>query len=228
MTDEATTSNVNGINDGGNTGVINVGEHSAYKSVEDLVKGKAEADKYIAKLLAEAKAKDEMITNLTARANITEELKQIREANKMGTENTNALEITEDAMKQIALKTMQEEAQRTTAQNNWENCKAAVATVNSDVELALKNKAQELGCTVEYLQGIAQTSPKAFKSMFGIKDTVSFDSVNFLQSTRQTSNETSNEDYSEMLKSANNPKVAADLFNRAMKDPSMLDKIKSW
>lgn len=228
MTDEATTSNVNGINDGGNTGVINVGEHSAYKSVEDLVKGKAEADKYIAKLLAEAKAKDEMITNLTARANITEELKQIREANKMGTENTNTLEITEDAMKQIALKTMQEEAQRTTAQNNWENCKAAVATVNSDVELALKNKAQELGCTVEYLQGIAQTSPKAFKSMFGIKDTVSFDSVNFLQSTRQTSNETSNEDYSEMLKTANNPKVAADLFNKAMKDPSMLDKIKSW
>jgi hypothetical protein len=228
MTDEATTSNVNGINDGGNTGVINVGEHSAYKSVEDLVKGKAEADKYIAKLLAEAKAKDEMITNLTARANITEELKQIREANKMGTENTNTLEITEDAMKQIALKTMQEEAQRTTAQNNWENCKAAVATVNSDVELALKNKAQELGCTVEYLQGIAQTSPKAFKSMFGIKDAVSFDSVNFLQSTRQTSNETSNEDYSEMLKTANNPKVAADLFNRAMKDPSMLDKIKSW
>lgn len=228
MTDEATTSNVNGINDGGNTGVINVGEHSAYKSVEDLVKGKAEADKYIAKLLAEAKAKDEMITNLTARANITEELKQIREANKMGTENTNALEITEDAMKQIALKTMQEEAQRTTAQNNWENCKAAVAAVNSDVELALKNKAQELGCTVEYLQGIAQTSPKAFKSMFGIKDTVSFDSVNFLQSTRQTTNETSNEDYSEMLKTANNPKVAADLFNRAMKDPSMLDKIKSW
>lgn len=228
MTDEATTSNVNEINDGGNTGVINVGGHSAYKSVEELVKGKAEADKYIAKLLAEAKAKDEMITNLTARANITDELRQIREANKMGTENTNTLEITEDAMKQIALKTMQEEAQRTTAQNNWENCKAAVATVNSDVELALKNKAQELGCTVEYLQGIAQTSPKAFKSMFGIKDTVSFDSVNFLQSTRQTTNETSNEDYSEMLKTANNPKVAADLFNRAMKDPSMLDKIKSW
>ena len=44
MTDEATTSNVN-MNDGGDTtNVINVGEHSAYKSVEDLVKGKAEAD----------------------------------------------------------------------------------------------------------------------------------------------------------------------------------------
>lgn len=228
MTDEATTSNVNDINDGGNTGVINVGEHSAYKSVEDLVKGKAEADKYIAKLLAEAKAKDEMITNLTARANITEELKQIREANKMGTENTNTLEITEDAMKQIALKTMQEEAQRTTAQNNWENCKAAVATVNSDVELALKNKAQELGCTVEYLQSIAQTSPKAFKSMFGLKDTVSFDSVNFLQSTRHVDNEPNGEDYNEMLKTANNPKVAADLFNRAMKNPELLDKLKSW
>lgn len=228
MTDEATTSNGN-MNDGGDTtNVINVGEHSAYKSVEDLVKGKAEADKYIAKLLAEAKEKDELISNLTTRANITDELKQIREAKTMGTENTNTLGITEDAMKQIALKAMQEEQATQKAAANWQSCRDAVATVNSDVDLALKNKAQELGCTVEYLQGIAQTSPKAFKSMFGLKDNVSFDSVNFLQSTRHVSNEQGNEDYSEMLKSANNPKVAAELFNKAMKDPSMLDRIKSW
>ena len=64
--------------------------------------------------------------------------------------------------------------------------------------------------------------------MFGLKDTVSFDSVNFLQSTRHTDNESNTEDYNEMLKSANNPKVAADLFNRAMKNPEMLDKLKSW
>lgn len=228
MTDEATTSNVNDINASGDTTIINVGEHSAYKSVEDLVKGKAEADKYIAKLLAEAKAKDEMITNLTARANITDELKQIREANMNGTENTNTLEITEDAMRQIALKTMQEEQASQKAAANWQNCRDAVATLNSDVDLALKNKAQELGCTVEYLQGIAQTSPKAFKSMFGLKDTVSFDSVNFLQSTRHVDNEPNNEDYNEMLKAANNPRVAADLFNKAMKNPELLDKLKSW
>lgn len=228
MTDEATTSNGNENDAGNNTDVINVGEHSAYKSVEALVKGKAEADKYIAKLLAEAKEKDELISNLTTRANITEELKQIREAKTMGTENTNTLEITEDAMKQIALKAMQEEQASQQAAANWQNCRDAVATLNSDVDLAIKNKAQELGCTVEYLQGIAQTSPKAFKSMFGLKDTVSFDSVNFLQSTRHIANEQSNEDYSEMLKGANNPKVAAELFNKVMKDPAMLDKIKSW
>lgn len=228
MTDEATTSNGNENDTGNNTDVINVGEHSAYKSVEALVKGKAEADKYIAKLLAEAKEKDELISNLTTRANITEELKQIREAKTMGTENTNTLEITEDAMKQIALKAMQEEQASQQAAANWQNCRDAVATLNSDVDLAIKNKAQELGCTVEYLQGIAQTSPKAFKSMFGLKDTVSFDSVNFLQSTRHIANEQSNEDYSEMLKGANNPKVAAELFNKVMKDPAMLDKIKSW
>ena len=228
MTDEATTSNVNENDGGDTTNVINVGEHSAYKSVEALVKGKAEADKYIAKLLAEAKEKDELISNLTTRANITQELKQIREAKTMGTENTNTLEITEDAMKQIALKAMQEEQASQQAAANWQNCRDAVATLNSDVDLAIKNKAQELGCTVEYLQGIAQTSPKAFKSMFGLKDTVSFDSVNFLQSTRHITNEQSTEDYSEMLKSANNPKVAAELFNKAMKDPAMLDKLKSW
>ena len=131
-------------------------------------------------------------------------------------------------MKQIALKAMQEEQATQKAAANWQNCRDAVATLNSDVDLALKNKAQELGCTVEYLQSIAQTSPKAFKSMFGLKDTVSFDSVNFLQSTRHVDNEPGKEDYNEMLKNANNPRVAADLFNRAVKDPSMLDKLKSW
>ena len=230
MTDEATTSNVNGNDTGDNTTVINVGEHSAYKSVEDLVKGKAEADKYIAKLLAEVKQKDELISNLTTRANITEELKQIREANKMGTENTNTLEITEDAMKQIALKAMQEETQRNTEASNLNQCRQAVATLNKDVDLALKNKAQELGCSVEYLEGLARENPKAFKSMFGIKDTVSFDSVNFLQSSRQTqtTEPSTGQEINEQLKNANNPRVAAEIFNKAMKDPSMLDNIKSW
>jgi hypothetical protein len=132
-------------------------------------------------------------------------------------------------MKQIALKVLQDENANKIATDNLNNCKNAVAALNSDVELAMKNKAQELGCTVEYLEGIAKTSPKAFKTMFGIKEAVSFDSVNFLQSSRHvTQTEESREEINNMLKSGNNPKVMSELFNKALKDPSLLDNLKSW
>lgn len=226
-----TEENLNVDNDN-NTGVINVGEHSAYKSVEALVKGKAEADKYIAKLLAEAKEKDEMISNLTTRANITDELRQIRESQKMNTGNTNTPDVTEDAIRQIALKAMQESNAATQAESNLANCKQAVASINSDVELALKNKAQELDCDVAFLENVARTNPKAFKSMFGIKESApSFDSVNFLQSTRHVNtNPNSTDEAKEFFKSTAkgvSPKAMADFMQRALKDPSLLNDV-NW
>lgn len=229
MTDEATTSDVEELNDKGETtNFINVGEHSGYKSVEDLIKGKAEADKFIERLKAEAREREELIAQLQKNNSIVEELKQIRSMN-MNTENTNTHDVNEDAMKQIALKVMQEENAIKVAEENLNSCIKAVSTLNNDVELAMKNKAQELGCTVEYLEGIAKTSPKAFKSMFGIKESVSFDSVNFLQSSRHvTQTDEAKEEINNMLKSGSNPKVMAALFNKAVKDPSLLDNINTW
>jgi hypothetical protein len=223
MTDEATTSEVKKDDKENLTGMINVGEHSAYKSVEDLIKGKAEADKYISQLTKALKEKDEAIAELQRKGTIVDELKQIREK---GMENTNTPDITEDTMKEIALKVLQDETKAKLESDNLTDCHNAVAGIASDVDLALKNKAQELGCTVEYLENIAKTSPKAFKSMFGIKNEVSFDSVNFLQSSRHISNETSNEQID--TASLKNPKAMASLFERAVKDPSMLNKIKTW
>jgi DNA-binding MarR family transcriptional regulator len=229
MTDEATTSDVEELNDKGETtNFINVGEHSGYKSVEDLIKGKAEADKFIERLKAEAREREELIAQLQKNNSIVEELKQIRSMN-MNTENTNAHDVNEDAMKQIALKVLQDENANKIATDNLNNCKSAVAALNSDVELAMKNKAQELGCTVEYLEGIAKTSPKAFKSMFGIKETVSFDSVNFLQSSRHvTQTDDAKEEINAAMKNAKDPRQMADLFNKLAKDPSLLNNINTW
>lgn len=223
MTDEATTSEVKQDDKENLTGMINVGEHSAYKSVEDLIKGKAEADKYIAQLITALKEKDEAIAELQRKGTIADELKQIREK---GMENTNTPDITADTMKEIALKVLQDETKAKLESDNLTACHNAVAGIAGDVELALKNKAQELGCTVEYLENIAKTSPKAFKSMFGIKNEVSFDSVNFLQSSRHISNETSNEPID--TASLKDPKAMATFFDRAVRDPSMLTKIKTW
>lgn len=211
MTDEATTSEE----------IIKVGEHSAYKSVEELKKGKLEADKYIAKLLEDIKTKDEMIEELKSKADVANELKQIREG-KMNTENTNTQAVTEDTIKQIALKAMQETSQIEQATNNLNNCKEALAVTNTDVELAMQNKAKELGCTVEYLEDIAKHSPKAFKSMFGIKDY----SIDYLQSSRHIANDS--QDSITSLGSNPSTKAIAEFMNKAFKNPEILNNFKKW
>ena len=228
MADEETTSKAVTENDDDSvaTTTFVVGEHSVYKSVEDLIEGKRQADAYIAKLSSELKEANATIEQLKKTGTIVEQLKQIRET-KMDTENTNTPKLPEDAIKQIALNAMQEQTKALEAENNLANCKQAVASINADVDLAMKNKAQELGCTVEYLEGIAKTSPKAFKSMFGIKETVSFDSVNFLQSSRHANNEPASTEADTFFKSKDmSPAKVAEFMKKAMANPSMLSNIK--
>ena len=229
MADEATTSQaVTDNNDSVATTTYVVGEHSVYNSVEELFKGAKQKEEYISKLQQELATARETIEKLSTKSNITEQLKQIRE-NKMDTENTNTPMLPEDAIKQIALKAMQESNKAQEAESNLANCKQAVASISGDVDTALKSKAKELGCTVEYLESIAKTSPKAFKSMFGIKETVSFDSVNFLQSSRQANNTTDTSEADAFFKDktlVNNPTKVAEFMKRAMKDPSLVSHIK--
>lgn len=228
MADEATTSGA--VTDNSNESVATttfvVGEHSVYNSVESLFEGAKQKEAYIQKLTADLKEANSKIEELSKNSNIVEQLKQIRE-NKMDTENTNTSVLPEDAIKQIALNAMQDYNKANEAENNLANCKRAVASTQADVELALKNKAQELGCTVEYLEDIARTSPKAFKSMFGIKETVSFDSVNFLQNSRHVNTEPSSNEAETFFKSKNySPAAVAALYKKALENPSMLDNVK--
>ena len=229
MADEATTSNaVTGdVDNPVATTTYVVGEHSVYNSVEELYKGAIQKEGYIQTLkqeLAEARA---TIEELSKNETIVEKLKQIRENKMDNTENTNPSMLPEEAIKQIPLNAMQDDNKATEAESNLANCKQAVASINADVDLAMKNKAQELGCTVEYLESIAKTSPKAFKSMFGIKETVSFDSVNFLQSSRHANNEPASTEADTFFKSKDmSPAKVAEFMKKAMANPSMLSNIK--
>lgn len=230
MANEATTSDaVTGQNDNPvATTTYVVGEHSVYTSVEDLHKGAIEKDKYINVLKKELEEARATIEDLSKNETIVEKLKQIRE-NKMDTENTNTPMLPEDAIKQIALNAMQEANKANEAESNLANCKQAVASLNADVELAMKNKAQELGCSVEYLEGIAKTSPKAFKSMFGIKEAVSFESVNFLQGSRQANNEPASGEAEAFFKNKEahrSPAKVAEFMKKAMQNPDILANIK--
>ena len=71
------------------------------------------------------------------------------------------------------------------------------------------------------------TSPKAFKSMFGIKESVSFDSVNFLQSSRHTNTETQSNEVNDFFKSkTTNPKAVAEFMKKVVANPSLLNNVK--
>lgn len=230
MADEATTSKAvtDNVDDSVATTTFVVGEHSVYNSVDSLFEGAKQKEQYIQKLVADLKEANAKIEELSSKSNIVEQLKQIRENNmENNTENTNTSVLPEEAIKQIALNAMQDYNKQTEAESNLANCKQAVASIEQDVDLALKNKANELGCTVEYLENIARTSPKAFKSMFGIKESVSFDSVNFLQSSRHTNTETQGNEAIDFFKSkTTNPKAVAEFMKKAVANPSLLNNVK--
>lgn len=229
MADEATTSGAvtGNNNDSVATTTLVVGEHSVYKSVQDLIEGKRQADDYIAKLSQDLKEARATIEALSQNATIVEKLEQIRENKMDNTENTNPSMLPEEAIKQIALNAMQDYNKANEAESNLANCKQAVASINADVELALTNKAKELGVSVQYLEDIAKTSPKAFKSMFGIKDTVSFESVNFLQNSRHTDTSAAQDEAANFFKSKEtNPAKVAEFMKKAMANPAMLSNTK--
>ena len=230
MADEATTSKAvtDNVNDSVATTTFVVGEHSVYNSVDSLFEGAKQKEQYIQKLVADLKEANAKIEELSSKSNIVEQLKQIRENNMdNNTENTNTSVLPEEAIKQIALNARQDYNKQTEAESNLANCKQAVASIEQDVDLALKNKANELGCTVEYLESIARTSPKAFKSMFGIKESVSFDSVNFLQSSRHTNTETQSNEANDFFKSkTTNPKAVAEFMKKVVANPSLLNNVK--
>lgn len=230
MADEATTSKAvtDNVDDSVATTTFVVGEHSVYNSVDSLFEGAKQKEQYIQKLVADLKEANAKIEELSSKSNIVEQLKQIRENNMdNNTENTNTSVLPEEAIKQIALNAMQDYNKQTEAESNLANCKQAVASIEQDVDLALKNKANELGCTVEYLESVARTSPKAFKSMFGIKESVSFDSVNFLQSSRHTNTETQSNEANDFFKSkTTNPKAVAEFMKKVVANPSLLNNVK--
>lgn len=230
MADEATTSKAvtDNVDDSVATTTFVVGEHSVYNSVDSLFEGAKQKEQYIQKLVADLKEANAKIEELSSKSNIVEQLKQIRENNMdNNTENTNTSVLPEEAIKQIALNAMQDYNKQTEAESNLANCKQAVASIEQDVDLALKNKANELGCTVEYLESIARTSPKAFKSMFGIKESVSFDSVNFLQSSRHTNTETQSNEANDFFKSkTTDPKAVAEFMKKVVANPSLLNNVK--
>jgi hypothetical protein len=200
-----------------------VGEHSVYTSVEDLYQGAIQKEQFIQKLKRENEELNARLQQLNTDETLRQELLNIRKDAQMTDvnmgENTTA-PITDDTIKEIALKAMQESAEAQRQANNLQECKSLLGTTDADVDVALKNKASELGVTTDDLVDMAAKKPQLFKRLFDIKETTR--TSDFIPSSVRTVNTTQVDNYGEFIKNANDKRYVATMVEKALKDPSFV------
>lgn len=201
-----------------------VGEHSVYNTVEDLYKGAVQKEQYIQKLLKEAAELRAQLEQNKYETDLRQELINYRKEALMTNNDTTQVEntttLTDDTIKEIALKAMQENMAKQQAEKNLQECKSMLGSTEDDVNLALKNKASELGVTVEDLNDMAATKPQLFKRLFDIKEAPKVDFIP--SSVRQVNNTQPVDGYAEFVKNATNSRYVAEMVDKAMKDPSIV------
>lgn len=238
MTDEATTSDV--VTDDLTPTVATtaeekqfiVGEHSVYNSIEDLYRGAKEKEQYIQKLLDDMKTVREENDNLKKEKTLKDTLINIRKGNTMTeealtpTENTNP-QFNDDAIKQIALKAMQEATAAQVSARNLQECKNLIAAKAGDADIAIKNKAEELGVTEQDLNEMAANKPQLFKKLFDLSQMV--DGSSFISSGMRTEAKPAmlpTSKYEELVQAPNkcyDQRFMADLITEALKNPGVLN-----
>lgn len=201
-----------------------VGEHSVYNTVEDLYKGAVQKEQYIQKLVKEAAELRAQLEQNKYETDLRQELINYRKEALMTNNDTTQVEntttLTDDTIKEIALKAMQENMVKQQQEKNLQECKSMLGSTEDDINLALKNKAGELGVTVEDLNDMAATKPQLFKRLFDIKEAPKVDFIP--SSVRQVNNTPSTDGYTDYIKNATNPRYVAEMVEKAMKDPSIV------
>lgn len=200
-----------------------VGEHSVYNTVEDLFKGAVQKEQYIQQLIketAELRAQLEQNKNET---NLLQELKNYRKETLMtdnvNVENTNTL--TDDTIKEIALKALQENMAKEKAAANLQACKSMLGSSEDDINLALTNKAAELGVTKEDLEDMASTKPQLFKRLFDFKEPA--ETTGYIPSTvRQINTTPVSNGYEEFIKNARDSHYVASIAKKALENPELV------
>lgn len=201
-----------------------VGEHSVYNTVEDLYKGAVQKEQYIQKLVKEAAELRAQLEQNKYETDLRQELINYRKETLMTNNDTTQVEntttLTDDTIKEIALKAMQENMAKQQAEKNLQECKSLLGSSEDDINLAMKNKANELGVTVEDLTDMASTKPQLFKRLFDIKEARQ---VDFIPSSVRQVNDTQPVDgYSEFVKNAKDTRYVASMVEKALKDPSIV------
>lgn len=154
-----------------------VGDGKKFKSVEDLAKGKAEADRYIENLTSKL---DELKKDLEQRQSMAEYLDQIRGQAKPDpvSHQVDPNQVPPAANSSDLEKTLEELLARREQQKAHESNMDRVKRVLNEnfqdqANIAINHKAQQLGMSVKKLQELAADAPSAFFNLMGIQEDTS-------------------------------------------------------
>ena len=153
-----------------------VGEGRKFASIDDLAKGKLEADKFIEQLKNELKNTREQMTQLeqeaAKKATVDDLLRAVKQANSKS-EEQGASPISEEKLQEMVSSIMDGRHEKQTRLANYQQANQAVLDkFNGDVESAkayMAEKSKQLGMPIEQLKSLGETSPSAFKQLMGVE-----------------------------------------------------------
>lgn len=179
-----------------------VGEGKKFQTVEDLAKGKLEADSYINQLQAETKQYREMLAESKLKQD--EKIDKILEtlSSRQAPETTTPpapvpptsadLTLNPTKEKEVDLETMvsnllAQREQQTSAEKNLTTVQQQMNAVYKDKSAqVIQDKANEMGTSVEALKGIAESNPKMFLKLMDVSDRQDTGSLSFTQTSVNT------------------------------------------
>lgn len=176
FTQDASTT---GIDDNTNTDFLNtlVGEDKKFKTVQDLAKGKAEADAFIARLQQENEG---LRGELKTRTNLDDALDRILKSSPVNAQDTNQnnqtgendadrTALTPEKIAQLIEDKVSERERVAQAQANLKTVKQRLAEAfGPSYVTRLDDAAKELGLSKEQINGMAMSQPQVLLRLVGV------------------------------------------------------------
>lgn len=203
-------------------GMYVVGPHSVYNSVNELFEGAKQKEMYIAKLEAENAALQSEVSKASNREQFKEELQRLTTPTTTQPTTDTTVD-SESKLRELVNKVLSDKAEEARQSQMRKN---AESIFGNDVEQKLEAKASELGMTKQQLTSLPE---QAFYTLVGIKKESLAAPVNLMQGKQGmfTQTPTDAEAFAAEVKSpdAKDPRKMAELIERALKDPSLLQNL---
>jgi hypothetical protein len=146
-----------------------VGDDKKFKSVDDLAKGKIEADQFIDQLKSELSGlREELDKRMTSEEVLTKIREEANSANATQGDQTNP-SLSEEQVAELVKKSLESTRTEEQRQSNLKQVDNKLVEIYGDKASAeLERKANELGVGVDFLASVAMQSPAAFFNTVGI------------------------------------------------------------
>ncbi len=170
-----------------------VGEGKKFATVEELARGKEEADKFIDQLKEELKMTREQMVELEEKASkretVSDLVDAVRNANQHEDDSGRNQSISEDKLQEMVNSILDGRHEKQTRLANYQQANQAVLDkFNGDVEAArayTAERAKQLGITTDKLKALGEESPSAFKQLMEVSHRTGSQSVSGIEGAKK-------------------------------------------